>query len=78
MNQHNINNVHTKFHQNMSEYDAEITITIQSKNKELRELIMNSIFVDHQNGKLIYEASSQDPDSLSFLRRIFVKYLKTI
>ena len=76
--QRNVNDVNYRFMQTASEYEAEIIITINSKNKKLRELIMNSIFLDHQNGTLDYEATPQDSDSLTFLRRILVKYSQTL
>lgn len=74
--QQNVNQLPSKFHQNISDYDAEVLITIQSKNRSLRRLIMDSIFLDHQNGKLYYEGASQDPDSTSFLRRVLVRMVK--
>ena len=77
-NQININEVQMKFFYEHKEYDAEVIITINSKDKYLRQLLLNSIFVDHQNNSLYYEATPQDPDSLSFYRRILVKYHKTL
>lgn len=77
-NQFSVSEVPQRFMVNNSEYDAEVLITVQCKDKKLRKLIMDSIFVDHQNGTLHYECASQDPESLTFLKHILVKYLKTI
>ena len=75
-NQRNINQVQTKFfHENKDAYDAEVTVTVQCKDKQLRKLTMDSLYVDNQEGQLYFEASSQDPDSLPFTRRVCVKKL---
>ena len=66
------------FHLNPNEYDGIVVIQVQSKNPEVRRRIMDGIYFDNYGGSFQYEATAEEPNTVTLGRRLFVKVFQKL
>jgi hypothetical protein len=65
--------IQSQFYVNRDEYDGEVLIQVMAKNPEVRRRLMDGIFFDDYDKSFHYAATPEEPNTISYARRLFVK-----
>jgi len=65
--------IHSQFYINRDDYDGEVLIQVMAKNPEVRRRLMDGIFLDNYDQSFHYDATPEEPNTISYARRLFVK-----
>jgi hypothetical protein len=61
---------------NKEDYDGEVLIQVTAKNPEVRRRLMDGIYLDNYGESFHYDATPEDPNTVTLARKLYVKVFK--